>query len=183
NTSGVLNLNATVEGFYDNAANLMTADTAIVYLRNSGSPYAFVDSSKSVIGINSAGTFNFTNVNNGTPYYVILSHRNSLETWSASPQTFTANIMSYDFTNAAGSAFGNNLKQVDTSPVEYAVYSGDVDKEGTIDAADMILIFNDVITFASGYLSSDVTGNNFTDAGDMIVAYNNSVNFVSIVRP
>jgi len=183
NTSGVLNLSATVEGFYDDGADVMTADTAMLYLRNSSSPYAFVDSSKSVIGINSTGTFNFTNVNNGTPYFIILSHRNSLETWSASTQTFTANTMSYDFTNAAGSAFGNNMKQVDASPVEYAVYSGDVDKDGTIDAADMIFIFNDVITFGSGYLSSDVTGNNFTDAGDMIVAYNNSVNFVSIMRP
>ena len=43
--------------------------------------------------------------------------------------------MTYNFKTAITQAFGNNMIQIDTSPVYFGIYSGDVNKDGTIDAS------------------------------------------------
>ena len=91
--------------------------------------------------------------------------------------------MNYDFTTAATKAFGDNMKQVDSSPVEFAVYSGDVNKDGTVDATDLSLIDNDATAFAGGYIVTDLTGDDFVDGTDFSIADNNAANFVGVVRP
>jgi hypothetical protein len=91
--------------------------------------------------------------------------------------------MSYDFTTAANQAFGNNMKQVDTAPVRYAIYSGEINGDGTIDGSDLISIDNDAGNFVVGYVKTDLDGNNFVDATDALIADNNAANFVSVIRP
>ncbi len=81
-----LNLTMLIQGFYNAGANPMTGDTARVYLRNSSSPFAIVDSAKAFVNSCGKGTFNFSNASNGTPYYIEVRHRNSIETWSKNPQ-------------------------------------------------------------------------------------------------
>ncbi|MBK6505797.1 MAG: hypothetical protein IPG02_09040 [Ignavibacteria bacterium] len=63
------------------------------------------------------------------------------------------------------------------------MYSGDVDQEGTIDAADVSMIDNAALLFTSGYVKTDLTGDNFVDATDFAIADNNAANFVSVIRP
>ena len=125
----------------------------------------------------------FTQVQNGQPYYLQVKHRNSLETWSKTTQTFSGSILNYDFTTSATKAFGDNMKQVDSSPVEFAVYSGDVNKDGTVDATDLAAIDNDAQNFVSGYVVTDLNGDSFIDGTDYSLADNNATNFVSVVRP
>jgi len=72
---------------------------------------------------------------------------------------------------------------VDTSPNKYAIYSGDVNKDGAVDATDLAAIDNDAFNFNSGYLATDVTGDGFVDATDYSIADNNAANFVSAILP
>ena len=45
----VLNLTAFIEGFYNSSSNTMVSDTIIIYLRKAVSPFAIIDSARSVL--------------------------------------------------------------------------------------------------------------------------------------
>jgi hypothetical protein len=75
------------------------------------------------------------------------------------------------------------MKQVDNSPVRFAVYSGDVNQDGTVDLTDIVLCFNDANAFTSGYVNTDLNGDDFVDLTDITIAYNNSNSFVSKITP
>ncbi len=179
----VLNLTMLIEGLYNPATNATVQDTVRVYARSNVNPYFIIDSAKGVINSSGQVSVIFTQVQNGQPYYLQVKHRNSLETWSKTTQTFTGSILNYDFTTSATKAFGDNMKQVDSSPVEFAVYSGDVNKDGTVDATDLAAIDNDAQNFVSGYVVTDLNGDSFIDGTDYSLADNNATNFVSVVRP
>lgn len=183
NTSGVLNLSAIVEGLYNSFSDQLIPDTAQVYVRSGDSPFSMVDSSRSVINSNYSASFNFANVFNGTPYYLEFTHRNSIRTWCGSTVMFSSNSMTYDFTNSSGSAYGNNLKQVNSFPVKFGIYSGDADRNGSVDLNDVLQIYNDAGIFLSGYIVTDLTGDNLCDLEDVLIAYNNSAAFVSEIAP
>jgi hypothetical protein len=178
-----LNLTMLIQGFYNSSTDLMVRDTSVVYLRSSTSPYAKVDSAKAYLSNTGAGNFYFTNAANGVSYYLQLKQRNTLETWSKITQQFAGSILTYNFTSASSQAYGNNMINVDASPVRYAVYSGDVNQNGYIDLTDVIQINNAANTFASGYVVTDLTGNNIVDLTDVLMAYNNATAFVSVIRP
>lgn len=57
-------------------------------------------------------------------YYILVKHRNTLLTWSASPVMINSQPVTYDFTTAANKAYGDN--QVEIAPNIYAFYSGDL---------------------------------------------------------
>lgn len=175
-----IQLTALIEGFYNSGTNTMTADTVSAYLRNTSSPYAVVDSAKGFLNSSGNGIISFVNASNGVPYYFVVKHRNSIETWSASGITFTLNHATYNFTTSASTAYGDNLKLKGS---RYCIYSGDVNQEGDIDVTDLILVFNDAGNFVTGYVVTDVNGDNFVDVMDMLIAYNNSVNFVVVRNP
>ena len=179
----VLNLTMLIQGFYDAGTNTMIQDTVTVYLRNSSSPYAVTDSAKAYLSSAGAGTFSFSNSLNGVNYFIQIKHRNSLETWSKTTQTFVSNAMTYNFTTANTQAYGDNQIQADASPVRFAVYSGDVNQDGTIDASDVSDADNDSYNSLSGYVNTDVTGDNFVDAADVSIVDNNAFNSVSAVTP
>jgi hypothetical protein len=180
-----LNLSAAIEGFYDSFYNnLRMSDTATVFLRNSTSPYAIVDSAKAKINSGTlSGLFSFGRASNGN-YYITVKHRNSIETWSNAPVSLTVGATgNYSFISNAASAYGSNLALVDNSPVRYANYSGDVNGDATVDAADLSMIDNDAFNFASGYVQTDITGDNSVDASDASVGDNNAFNFIGRIRP
>ncbi len=118
-------------------------------------------------------------------YYIVIKHRNTIETWSRSGgEPFIAgSTMSYDFTDAADKAFGSNMIQVDNSPLSFGIYSGDVNRDGNVGAADLSLVDNDVFNFVSGYVNSDVNGNGVLDATDLAIIDDNAYAFVSKVTP
>jgi hypothetical protein len=173
-----LNLKAYLEGFWNSSTQV--SDTAKVYLANSTSPYALIDSQKVVISATGTTNLTFTNASEGS-YYIVIKHRNHLETWSALPQTFSLNSeSSYDFTTTQSQAFGNNLIY---SNGAWCIYGGDINQDGFIDLLDMIPIDNDAYNYVSGYVVTDVNGDQFIDLLDMIYVDNNSYNYVGVIRP
>ena len=174
-----------IQGLYNSTSNTMIYDTVTVYLRNAVSPFAKVDSSKKLLyGPGTGQEFSFNNVQNGTPYYIEVKHRNALETWSADPVTFAGDAASIAFSVDAVYAYGSNQIQVDNNPYNvFAFYSGDVNGDGTIDLTDVIQIYNGAGSFVTGYTVTDLTGDLQVDLTDLLIAYNNSISFVSVVRP
>ena len=184
NHQQILSLTVFCEGFYNASSNTMnTSDTMVVLLRSSVSPYAVVDSARSVISINGTASISFQNAVGGTPYYIVVKHRNTIETWSATPLSFIGGALNFNLTESLTSAFGNNLIGVDTSPVKFAIYSGDANHDGTVDASDLSMIDNDAQNFVSGYVVTDLTGDDFVDGTDFAIADNNAANFVSAISP
>ena len=138
--------------------------------------------------------FVFNNVPDGVPVYIVLKHRNSIETWSRYAATSFAllfeehflpftSFLNYSFTSSGSTAHGNNLLLVDTGPNKYAVYNGDVNQDQTIDASDLSQVENDAAVSLSGYVTSDVTGDDFTDAADLSIVENNVALGVSVITP
>ncbi|HEY6626133.1 MAG TPA: M14 family zinc carboxypeptidase, partial [Ignavibacteriaceae bacterium] len=108
NSVELTNFTSLIEGFYNGVSS--TEDTVNVELRNVSSPHSLIDQTKIVLDENGQGNGRFYNAVNGTPYYIVLKHRNAVETWSAQPQTFSSNSLTYDFTTGQDKAYGNNLK-------------------------------------------------------------------------
>jgi len=185
--SKLVGINYLPEGFYNPALNICIRDTVRVYLRNISSPYNIVDSAKVKYYENSQGTLKFTsdNVSADTKYYLHMKHRNSIEIWSSgyiSFDGFTSQNF-YDFTSEINKTYGDNMKQIDESPVKFAAFSGDINQDGNVNLSDVLIAYNDANSFITGYKVSDVTGNNITDLSDVILAYNNSNLFVVKITP
>ncbi|MFZ1323297.1 MAG: hypothetical protein WAT71_17210 [Ignavibacteria bacterium] len=178
-----LDLTAFIEGFYNSGSNTMIKDTVRVYLRNVSSPYPTVDSAKGILNNSGTGSFIFNNAINGVNYYLKITHRNAIETWSTSGNSFTNNLLTYNFSNAASSAFGSNMISIDNSPVRFGFYSGDVSRDGVVDLTDGGLIDNDAFNFVSGYINTDVNGDDIVDLGDAVFTDNNAFNFIAAVTP
>ncbi|MEO6695104.1 MAG: hypothetical protein ABIY50_12880, partial [Ignavibacteria bacterium] len=180
NGTSQLNLSSLIQGFYNPSTNKMITDTAKVYLRNTSTPYTIVDSSKAILDSNGMGSFTFSNAVNGTPYYLAMHHRNSIETWSASGKTFTSGLLSYNFTLSSSQAFGNNLILKGS---KYCIYSGDVNQDDIVDGSDLSVIDNGAFNLVSGYTSSDLNGDNFVDGTDLSIGDNNAYNIVLSIKP
>jgi hypothetical protein len=114
-------------------------------------------------------------------YYVTIRHRNSIETVSAVPVSFSGTNISYNFTGDASAAYGNNMK--DLGEGLYGIFGGDSNNDGAVDALDLISIDNDASGFMSGYTTTDLNGDGVVDALDLIMADNNASQFISLITP
>lgn len=173
-----LNITSAIEGLRQDS--LQVQDTVRIYLMSSSPPYNRVDSSKAFLNTSGNSTVTFANAPAGN-YYIRMSHRNALETWSSAPVSFIPGVQTYyDFTISQSTAFGNN--QILKSG-KWCLFSGDINQNGNIDLSDIIDIYNDASGFTAGYFRTDLTGDNITDLTDIVIAYNNSVNFVTAILP
>jgi hypothetical protein len=173
-----LHITVMIEGFTSGTA--MVADTITVELRNTSAPYDLVKSKKIFLNISGQGSSLFTEVTNEVPYYIVVKHRNSIETWSAAGQVFTAGTLSYDFTTAASQAYGNNMV---IKGSKWCIYSGDVNQDRSVDSQDMTAVDNDANNFISGYVSTDINGDESVDSQDMTTIDNNAFYFVGSIIP
>ena len=129
------------------------ADTIRIYLADSLQNYAFVDSVKVFLPSTGQYTTPFTGVTTGK-YYIVIKHRNHLETWSKYAVSFTGgSTTSYDFTTAASQAYGDNMKLVGSV---WVIYGGDPNQDGDIGALDIPIFIAQFGT--QGYLSCDFNG-------------------------
>ena len=173
-----LNLKAYIEGYYNNGS--MISDTVTVELRTSTPPYSFVESRNLVLNSSGEGSATFNSVTDASNYYIVIKHRNALETWSKLPQQFLNSTLDYDFTISSSQAYGDNLKLKDGV---WTIFSGDVyPQNGIIDLSDVNTIINDVITLNYS-LYSDINGDGIIDLSDLIVVINNANEYVSIASP
>jgi len=178
-----LKLGTLIEGFYDQNTQKQIRDTIVVYLRlSSSAPHSIVDSVVTVPDSLGYVTIQFNNAQSGN-YYIVLKHRNSIETWSrlgGEALSTGGNINIYDFTLSQDMAYGNNMILKGT---RYCIYSGDVNRDGVIDGTDLALMDNDVSGFATGYIQTDITGDMVADGSDLSIADNNVSGFVSVIKP
>jgi hypothetical protein len=159
------------QGFYDVAFNrLNTRDTVTALLRSVDSPYSLIDSARGVIdSLTFTIKFGFKIAPTGT-YYIVIKHRNSIETWCKSGGIgFTKFAsMTYDFTSAIMQAYGDNMI---LKGERVCVYSGDINQDGSVDAIDRSSAWND--RNKTGYEASDVDGSGVVDALDRSLVWNN----------
>lgn len=174
-----LELTAKLEGFWNGSQ--MNEDSVKILIRASLFPYSIIDSATVLLNSNGYALSNFFNISPGIYYYLVVKHRNSIETWSKTVMQFTTgDPIAYDFTTSKTKAFGDNLKY---KSGEYCIYSGDVNQDGVVDATDNSRIDNDAFNFETGYVVTDLTGDEVVDADDAVIADNNASNFVAAVRP
>ncbi|MDQ3022260.1 MAG: SBBP repeat-containing protein [Bacteroidota bacterium] len=176
----ILSLNTLIEGFYDEQSNSMIEDTVKILLRNESTPYNIIDSAKEVVNTFGSGLFKFNNSLEGENYYLVIKHRNSIETWSSSAVAFSGDSINYNFTSSSSQAFGDNMKLKGT---RWTVYSGDVNQDGLVDITDLLITDNDVLNFVQGYVAADVNGDDLVDLIDLEITDNNSYNFINVIRP
>jgi endonuclease G len=135
-----------------------------------------VDQNKELLSASGTGTFTFSNAINGSNYYIVVKHRNSIETWSASVQSFTSNTLSYNFTTATTQAYGSNLILKGS---KYCIYSGDVNQDGLVDSRDVGIVDNDNTNYITGYTNTDINGDYTVDSRDLGIVDNNNAGYVS----
>ena len=133
-----------------------------------------------VLNSSGQGTGLFANTTEAASYYVVVKHRNSIETWSATGQSFSNGIMNYDFTTAQNKAYGNNMKLKNT---KWCIYSGDVNQDGVVDLTDVLVVDVENLNFATGYRVTDLNGDGLVDLSDLLIVDNNSLNlFLRLLR-
>ncbi|MDD5363646.1 MAG: hypothetical protein PHN88_16100 [Ignavibacteria bacterium] len=157
-----LNLKVYLEGFWDGTSQVQ--DTVTVYLAGAAMPHAFVDSAKVFLSTTGTSAVAFNKAPNAS-YYIVIQHRNHLQTWSALTQAFVTNTaVNYDFTTAASQAFGNNMKQAGSV---WVLYGGDANTDGSVDGLDIVAFVPQFGT--QGYLSCDFNGDGDVNASDVFI--------------
>ena len=137
-------------------------DTITIEL-HMASTYRLAFSEKTIFDIYGNGSVTIPENLTGHSYYLVLKHRNSLETCSSNP-IFISRTVIYDFTTSTDKAFGNNQIWVEKAA---CLYSGDINQDGKINAADFKLFDSDNTRFVFGfYNASDLNGDVNTDLSD-----------------
>jgi len=163
-----------------NAAST-AADTVTIELRASGTPNVAAYSFTGIVDRSDSISCAFNSSASGNAYYIVIRHRNSLETWSAGTVNISASG-SYDFTTAASQAYGNNM--VSLGDGRYAIYSGDVNQDGSINSTDYYSIEAALSSFIIGsYNVNDVNGDGRVDEGDYRIVKNYATMSVTKQRP
>ncbi|KAF0195202.1 MAG: hypothetical protein FD166_3063 [Bacteroidetes bacterium] len=190
----ILNLTLMLEGLFDPATQQMrkagdeygphfpgtVADQINISLAQAAPPYAIVATSGNTdLNQNGTCTVGFPSALSGS-YYLIVNHRNSIESWSSTPVSFSGSTINYNFSDSPAKVYGNNsiLKGV-----KYCLYGGDANQDGSVDTGDMTPIDNDASAFASGYVVTDINGDGSVDTGDVTIVDNNGSAFVGAVHP
>jgi len=194
-----LNLTAFIEGFMSGTGTMrpvlmnsgigMSAtdcDNVTIELRNATAPYALAYTFTGILQTN--GTITCTYPGSGAvignSYYIVIKHRNGLETWSATAQSFTLAPKVYNFSDAATKAFGSNLAFTAFTYGSYAIFSGDfVPVFGDIDNNEYVVWANDYDALSTGYLLSDLNGSGDITNDDYVIWVNNYDNLVTLVKP
>ena len=139
---------------------------------------------KVVLHSDGNATMSFPGSSYGKNYYIVIKHRNSMETWSRYPIYFTDSNY-YDFTTGQTKAFTDGInppmKALETG--KFAIYGGDVNHDGTIDIYDLQETENDAFNFSFGYNDTDCTGDGASDALDLQNIENNATKMIFFARP
>jgi hypothetical protein len=163
-------------------------DTLILSLASDAPPYAKLYSDTSLLNTDGTAAFSFPSLILGNSYYLVLNHRNSVETWSSLP-VITGTDNNYDFTVDITSSFGNNLCNLGDG--FFAMYSGDISdavygaglQDGVIESQDYLEMENAVSVILMGYVVQDITGDNVVESADYLLMENNVGSLIFCIKP
>ncbi|MBK6987761.1 MAG: hypothetical protein IPH33_05720 [Bacteroidetes bacterium] len=183
-----INLKVFIQGYYlgslsqNSPLNSQSlSDTVIVKLAISVSPYTVLYSDTTFITVSGDIEALFPPAILNSEFYIIVEHRNSIQTWSSNYILIDQNNIIYDFTNSIGKAFGNNL--ADNGDGTFSLLSGDVNKDGVINDIDYLLLENGLLNLTENYTVLDLTGDNLIESSDFSLIENNIQNNISIQKP
>jgi hypothetical protein len=144
-------------------------DTITISLYDSTTA-TLIESKQAILSISGTASATFTLATSGTSYWIGITHRNSLETWSAAPIACTATT-SYSFTSSLLQAYSIGLDpMVEVAPGTYALWTGDLNQDDFIDATDFTLFdLDNAGGLLFDYYATDMNGDGFVDASDYII--------------
>ena len=99
-----------------------------------------------------------------SPYFFVVSHRNSIEAWS-SLQFILKGDSTFDFSSSPSAVYGGNVVQVQAGV--YALHCGDINQDGYIDSADVRTIGDSAAAFHSGYRNADFNCDSIVESLDL----------------
>ncbi len=181
--SSVVSLKLFIEGYFDSGtmrpvknyqdgiSPITDTDNITVELHNTTAPYATVYTTIALLKTNGTAICTFPEAPNGS-FYIAVSGRNCMKTWSATPQTVGAMPLHYDFSTAANQAYGNNMK--DLGGGIFGLYSGDINSDGSIDGTDAPDLFDAVYNSEFGIQVTDLNGDGSVDNSDIPFFSDNS---------
>jgi len=182
----MLSLDASVllEGRYDSVSNQLADDSVMIVLHEQENPYNGIDTAR--VRVNSTGhaMCEFRKSQLTRNYFVEVKHRSSIAVWSSTPKflvTGQTNVL--QLKDDRSLAYGMNIKEVDKFPIQFALYSGDVNQDGIIDAGDCAITDNDAFNFTTGYSVTDLNGDLVVDAEDLVIVNENAYSFVVTLQP
>jgi hypothetical protein len=164
----------------DGITSALVADTITVELHQALGNHSLVYATMGLLKVNGGVDVSFPPIVIGNSYYIVLKHRNSIETWSALPVTINS-ATNYDFSSAASQAFGDNLSSLGNS--KFAIYTGDINQDGSIDFNDYPSIDIASSIGVLGYDSNDLNGDASVDFNDYPLLDINSSNGIIAIRP
>jgi len=117
-------------------------------------------------------------------YYIAIRHRNSILTWSSVDIALaTATPASYDFSSSLANVFSGWMAD-DFSEGIYSIFTGDINQDEFVDAADFPDYDNDNAAGACcDYYVTDLNGDGFVDAADFPSYDNNNSAGVFSIHP
>jgi hypothetical protein len=157
-----------------------TADEISVELHRS-TDYSTIDyrTAKTALSISGQALFAVPTTYTGQ-WYVTVRHRNSIETTTALPVSFSGPTFSYTF-DAPGKAYGSNMAvMIDGAAV---IFSGDENQDGIVDGSDLADIENLATLASSGYVPQDLNGDGLVDGSDLSMAENDATLAVGVMTP
>jgi hypothetical protein len=180
-----------IEGYYlqpDSMVNAMNpsvqdtiTDSVSICLANHFPPYNILYTFPTVVNTHGIATAYFSQPILGQDYYLVVKHRNTIETWSSQPFGFNDPDTLYNFSDSLGKAYGNNMVLMDSG--YYAFHSGDVNQNGIIDSTDFNLVQSRITQFNYGYLPEDLTGDWLIETKDYSLIENKRVQAVTRKKP
>ncbi len=150
------------------SANPNHADSITVSVMESNPPHNEVDHQKGILSTNGNITVSFNPVVVAyRSFYLKVSHRNSIDTWSGSPVKLLPSA-SYSFTSAASQAYGSNLSLTPDN-FGFAIFGGDINRDGAVDGSDFLEINPSIENGDGGYAVGDLNGDGAVDGGDFLL--------------
>ena len=196
----IAHLDVWIEGFYtgnglmDNfgsggclhvtgvSSDPLDVDSIFISVMSPLPPHAEIDRQPAILKTNGGVGVTFgSSVVSGNQYYIKINHRNTVETWSASPVTFSTG-MTYSFITGSAQAYGNNMVQTFDN-LGWAIYSGDINQDGSIDGSDFLLLDPSIQNADGGYMVGDLNGDGAVDGSDFLIFDPNSQNGIGISAP
>lgn len=141
--------------------------------------YTLIATVDALLHTNGNATASFPNISGY--YYIVVKHRNSLQTWSSAPVLLGSMPISYDLSSNACQSFQCNLALLE--PGVYGLYNGDLNQDDNIDLLDLPMLESDIENFTFGYYSTDLNGDGNVDLLDLPVVEENIANFVFAGHP
>jgi len=175
------------------STNTADADYVTLSAMNENPPYNLIESQTGILKIDGSIHVTFSSaVSTGIAYYIRMTHRNALETWSAVPVILsnTTSATPYDFTNLRSKAYGNNL--ADLLDGSWGIFSGDISdaatiaigvQDGIIESQDYSDLNNAVTLTLLGYIAEDITGDGIVESADDVLMENNVYYTRVVIKP